>query len=114
MALKNEELKQISYATTLLEIIKQFAWEEDTDSLCEKTGITIIDLEKSIKALKHIFITQKLQKQIASDKSTEYKKLHRERRNLVQNINNAKHRNDKKKLEYWTRKLNEYDIKGGE
>lgn len=112
MALKNEELKQISYATTLLEIIKQFAWEEDADGLCEKTGITIIDLEKSIKALKHIHITQKLQKQIASDKSTEYKKQHKTHRNIMQNINNARHRKDQKKLEYWTQKLKEEQ--GGE
>jgi len=114
MLLKNEELKQISYATTLLEVIKQFAWEEDADNLFEKTGITIIDLEKSIKALRHIYTEQKLQKQILSDKSTEYKKLHRERRNLIQNINNAKRKGDMKKYKHWTEKLKEYDEKKGE
>lgn len=43
-------------------------------------------------------------------KSNEYKKLpiNRKRANIIQNINNAKHRNDQKKLDYWTKKLEEY------
>jgi hypothetical protein len=112
MLLKNEELKQISYATTLLEVIKQFAWEEDADNLLEKTGITIIDLEKSIKALKQIHTKQKLYKLKNSEQSTLYKKTHKRHRNIMQNINYAKHKNNQKKLDYWTQKLKEE--KGGE
>lgn len=62
-------------------------------------------------------IMEKIQRERNKNRarSNEYKKLpeNRKRANLIQNINNAKHRNDKKKLDYWTNKLNEYK-KGGE
>lgn len=43
-------------------------------------------------------------------RANDYKKIpkNRKRANIIQNINNAKHKNDKKKLEYWTNKLKEY------
>ena len=43
-------------------------------------------------------------------RANDYKKLpiNRKRANIIQNINNAKHRNDQKKLDYWTKKLEEY------
>lgn len=43
-------------------------------------------------------------------RSNDYKKIpvNRKRANIIQNINNAKHRNDQKKLDYWTQKLKEY------
>jgi len=105
--LKNEELKQINYTTTLLQMIKEYAWE--SDDFYDKTGITIIDIEKRIKALKHIHTTQKLKKKRNSQQSTEYKKLHKEHRNIMQNINYARHKGNKKKLEYWTQKLKEHN-----
>lgn len=42
--------------------------------------------------------------------ANKYKKLpiNRKRANIIQNINNAKHKNDQKKLDYWTNKLEEY------
>ena len=43
-------------------------------------------------------------------RANNYKKIpnNRKRANIIQNINNAKHKNDQKKLDYWTNKLKEY------
>jgi len=43
-------------------------------------------------------------------RANNYKKLpkNRKRANIIQNINNAKHRSDQKKIDYWTKKLEEY------
>ena len=57
-------------------------------------------------------IMEKIQKKRNENKTraNNYKKLpvNRKRANIIQNINNAKHRNDQKKLDYWTKKLEEY------
>lgn len=57
-------------------------------------------------------IMEKLKEQRNENRSrsNEYKKIpeNRKRANIIQNINNAKHRNDQKKLDYWTQKLEEY------
>lgn len=105
--LKNEDLKQISKAQTLLCVIWQYSI--DSDELYEKTGITTKDIHDCMRALNHIHTQETIKHKRNSIQSTVYKKEHKERRNIVQNINNAKHRNDKKKLEYWTQKLKEYD-----
>lgn len=107
--LKNEDLKQISKAHTILGMIWAYAIEVDTNELYEKTGITTKDIHDCMKALNHIHTQETIKHKRNSMQSTVYKKEHKERRNIVQNINNAKHRNDKKKLEYWTQKLKEYD-----
>jgi hypothetical protein len=57
-----------------------------------------------------------IMEKIQSDKiqnrarANDYKKLpiNRKRANIIQNINNAKRRNDKAKIDYWTKKLEEY------
>ena len=43
-------------------------------------------------------------------RANDYKKrpINRKRANIIQNINNAKHRKDQKKIDYWTNKLEEY------
>ena len=43
-------------------------------------------------------------------RSNDYKKIptNRKRANIIQNINNAKHKNNQEKVNYWTQKLKEY------
>ena len=57
-------------------------------------------------------IMEKIQKERNKNRirANDYKKIpkNRKRANIIQNINNAKHRNDQKKLDYWTKKLEEY------
>lgn len=58
--LKNEDLKQISKANTLLTIIYQYTLEIDNNDLYEKTGVTSKDIHNSIKALTHIHTIETL------------------------------------------------------
>jgi len=57
-------------------------------------------------------IMEKIQKERNKNRirSNDYKKIpeNRKRANIMQNINNAKRRNDQKKVDYWTKKLKEY------
>lgn len=57
-------------------------------------------------------IMEKIQKERNKNRvrANDYKKLpkNRKRANILQNINNAKHRGDQKKLDYWSKKLEEY------
>ena len=107
--LKNENLKQINNTITLLTTIKLYLLENDPTDFIDKTGIDLIDIQHNIKNLIAIHTQETIEHKRNSLQSCIYKKEHRERRNIVQNINNAKHKNDKKKLEYWAQKLKEYD-----
>lgn len=57
-------------------------------------------------------IMEKIQKEKNKNRirANNYKKIptNRKRANIIQNINNAKHKNDQKKINYWTKKLEEY------
>lgn len=57
-------------------------------------------------------IMEKIQNEKSQNRTraNDYKKLpiNRKRANIIQNINNAKHRKDQKKIDYWTKKLEEY------
>lgn len=64
--LKNEELKQINSAITLLAMIKIYALCEDIN--LDKAGITIDDIDRNIQALDNIHKSQKIKKAEASRK----------------------------------------------
>ena len=64
--LKNDELKQINNAITLLTTIKIYTLYEDIN--LDKAGITISDIDKSIQALNNIHKSQKIKKAEASKK----------------------------------------------
>ena len=64
--LKNEELKQINSAITLLTMIKVHTLYNDID--LNKIGITIDDIEENIQALNHIHKSQAIKKAEASRK----------------------------------------------
>ena len=72
----------------------------------EKDLITIEDFET------YYGIMEKIQKERNKNRirANNYKKIpkNRKRANIIQNINNAKHNNDQKKIDYWTKKLEEY------
>lgn len=57
-------------------------------------------------------IMEKIQNEKSQNRTraNDYKKLpiNRKRANIIQNINNAKHKKDQKKIDYWTKKLEEY------
>ena len=77
--LKNEDLKQISKANTLLTIIYQYTLEIDNNDLYEKTGVTLKDIHDSIKALTHIHTIETLKHIKASEKANKWNKANPEK-----------------------------------
>lgn len=73
---------------------------------------TAKDLITTEEFEKYYNIMEKIQKERNKSRAraNNYKKIpkNRKRANIIQNINNAKHRNDQKKIDYWTKKLEEY------
>lgn len=76
--LKNEELKQLNHIKTLLNIIKDYSINEDTNDFYDKTGITILDLDRSIKALQQIHTTSMIKHKEHSDRANNWNKSHPE------------------------------------
>lgn len=77
--LKNEDLRQISKAQTLLGMIWAYAIEQDNNELYEKTGVTIKDLDDSMRALNHIHTVETLKHLKASEKSNAWNKANPEK-----------------------------------
>lgn len=75
--LKNEDLKQISKAQTLLCVIWQYSI--DSNELYEKTGITTKDIHDCMKALNHIHTTETLKHIKASEKANKWNKANPEK-----------------------------------
>lgn len=75
--LKNEDLKQISKAQTLLCIIWQYSI--DSDELYEKTGITTKDIHSCMRALSHIHTVETLKHLKASEKANAWNKANPEK-----------------------------------
>lgn len=96
--LKNEDLKQISKAQTLLGMIWAYAIELDNNELYEKTGVTIKDLNDCMRALNHIHTVETLKHLRANERANTWNKA-----------NPEKHREYNR--EYERRKRNK---KGGE
>ena len=80
--------------------------------LKEETTPTADDLINYEDFETYYSIMEKIQKERNKSRirSNNYKKIpkNRKRANIIQNINNAKHKNDQKKIDYWTKKLEEY------
>ena len=77
--LKNEDLKQISKAQTLLGMIWAYAIELDNNELYEKTGVTTKDISECMKALNHIHTVETLKHLKASEKSNAWNKANPEK-----------------------------------
>ena len=77
--LKNEDLKQISKAQTLLGMIWAYAIELDSNELYEKTGVTIKDLNDCMRALNHIHTVETLKHLKANERTNTWNKTHPEK-----------------------------------
>ena len=75
--LKNEDLKQISKAQTLLCVIWQYSI--DSNELYEKTGITTKDIHDCMKALNHIHTQETIKHLRASEKANKWNKANPEK-----------------------------------
>lgn len=72
--LTNKELTQISNAIPAFTTIKVAFLESEDFNLYEQTGLTLIDIERNIKALNHIHTHYALEKMKQSDKVAQYHK----------------------------------------
>ena len=77
--LKNEDLKQISKAQTLLGMIWAYAIELDSNELYEKTGVTIKDLNDCMGALNHIHTVETLKHLKANKRTNTWNKANPEK-----------------------------------
>ena len=77
--LKNEDLKQISKAQTLLGMIWAYAIELDSNELYEKTGVTIKDLNDCMRALNHIHTVETLKHLRANERTNTWNKANPEK-----------------------------------
>ena len=77
--LKNEDLKQISKAQTLLGMIWAYAIELDSKELYEKTGVTIKDLNDCMRALNHIHTVETLKHIRANERTNVWNKANPEK-----------------------------------
>lgn len=93
--LKNEDLKQISKAQTLLGMIWAYAIELDSNELYEKTGVTTKDLNDCMRALNHIHTVETLKHLKASEKANAYNKAHPEKHREINRRYEERKRNKK-------------------
>ena len=93
--LKNEDLKQINSAITLLTTIKLYLLENDPTDFIDKTGIDLIDIQHNIKALNHIHTQETLKHIKASEKSNAYNKAHPEKHREINRRYEERKRNKK-------------------
>lgn len=109
--LKNEEMKQLLHASNILEAVIQYILNSETNDFYDKTGVTLIDIERSKKALIHIHSVQTVKKFEANQKANTYNKTHKEYHNIMVSLADARKKDDKQRIEYWQNRLKEY--KGG-
>lgn len=76
--LKNSELADISKSITLLTTIKMYLLENNAADFIDKTGIDLIDIQQSIKALQQIHITSMIQHKEHSERANTWNKSHPE------------------------------------
>lgn len=93
--LKNEDLKQISKAQTLLCVIWQYSI--DSDELYEKTGITTKDIHSCMRALSHIHTTETLKHLKASEKANAWNKANPEKHREINRRCEERKRNKKRR-----------------
>ena len=67
--LKNEDLKRINSAITLLTTIKLYLLENDPTNFIDKTGVDLIDIQHNIKNLITIHTQETMKHLKASEKS---------------------------------------------
>lgn len=84
--LKNEDIKQINKACTLLDIIWRYAIDLDTNDFYEKTKITTKDIHNCIKALNHIYSTETLKHTQANESANKWNKTHTRTQKQINNL----------------------------
>ena len=77
--LKNEDLKRINSAITLLTTIKLYLLENDPTDFIDKTGVDLVDIQHNIKNLITIHAQETLKHLKASEKANAWNKANPEK-----------------------------------
>ena len=113
MVLKNKDINLLIKMENLIGMNEKTLFGEDNNKKCIVNWYdgttTVVDKNDFLNFMALIERALKDKQEMASV-ANNYKKIpkNRKRANIIQNINNAKHRNDKAKIDYWTKKLEEY------
>ena len=77
--LKNEDLKRINSAITLLTTIKLYLLENDPADFIDKTGVDLVDIQHSIRNLITIHTQETMKHLKASEKANAWNKANPEK-----------------------------------
>ena len=102
--LKNENLRQINNAVTLLTAIKLYLLENDVENFIDKTGIDIIDIQQNIKNLISIHTQETLKHLQASEKANAWNKAHPEEHRRHSREAHRRHPRKEYQREYYLKK----------
>ena len=93
--LKNEDLKRINSAITLLTTIKLYLLENDPTDFIDKTGVDLVDIQHSIRNLITIHTQETMKHLKASEKANAYNKAHPEKHTEINRRYEKRKRNKK-------------------
>ena len=77
--LKNEDLKRINSAITLLTTIKLYLLENDPTDFIDKTGVDLVDIQHSIRNLITIHTQETMKHLNANEKANAWNKANPEK-----------------------------------
>ena len=93
--LKNEDLKRINNAITLLTTIKLYLLENDPTDFIDKTGVDLVDIQHNIKNLITIHTQETMKHLKASEKSNAWNKANPEKHREINRRYEERKRNNK-------------------
>ena len=93
--LKNEDLKRINSAITLLTTIKLYLLKNDPTDFIDKTGVDLVDIQHSIRNLITIHTQETMKHLKASEKANAYNKAHPEKHREINRRYEERKRNRK-------------------
>ena len=93
--LKNEDLKRINSAITLLTTIKLYLLENDPTDFVDKTGVDLVDIQHSIRNLITIHTQETMKHLKASEKANVWNKANPEKHREINRRCEERKRNKK-------------------
>ena len=93
--LKNEDLKRINSAITLLTTIKSYLLENDPTDFIDKTGVDLVDIQHSIRNLITIHTQETMKHLNANEKANAWNKANPEKHRKHSREDERRKRNNK-------------------
>ena len=93
--LKNEDLKRINSAITLLTTIKLYLLENDPTDFIDKTGVDLVDIQHNIRNLITIHTQETMKHLNANEKANAWNKANPEKHREINRRYEERKRNKK-------------------